>query len=186
MALPPTEVVPLTSFSGFEYDPVISPDGNQVAFGLLDKESGIYTTIIGGEKSFRLTDNFGDHNFASCCPRWSPDGRQIAYVHSADDRVAIYVTPALGGIRSIEYMKGSAIFSPDPDWSPDGKFLAITESHENKSHSLIALLSLADLSIRPLTSPSGQELDYGPAFSPDGSTVAFVRGLLRAWCRICT
>ena len=75
-------------------------------------------------------------------------------------------------------MKGSNSFSPTLDWSPDGKFLAITESHENKTHSLIALLSLADLSMRPLTSPSGQELDYGPAFSPDGSTVAFVRSIV--------
>ena len=177
MALPPTEVVPLTSFSGFEYDPAISPDGNQVAFGLLDKESGIYTTVIGGEKSFRLTDNFGHHNFGDCCPRWSPDGRQIAYVHVTDG-VAIYVTPVLGGTQHRVYEGLSNFFSPTLDWSSDGKFLAITESHENKTHSLIALLSLADLSKRPLTSPSGQELDYGPAFSPDGSTVAFVRSIV--------
>jgi Tol biopolymer transport system component/DNA-binding winged helix-turn-helix (wHTH) protein len=175
MALPPTEVVPLASFSGFEYDPAISPDGNQVAFGLLDKETGIYTTVIGGEKSFRLTDNFGDHNFASCSPRWSPDGRQIAYAHIRDDGFAIYVTPALGGTQHRVY---EGLGGPPLDWSPDGKFLAITESHENKTHSWIALLSLADLSMRRLTSPSGQELDYGPAFSPDGSTVAFVRSIL--------
>jgi Tol biopolymer transport system component/DNA-binding winged helix-turn-helix (wHTH) protein len=175
MALPPTEVVPLTSFSGFEYDPAISPDGNQVAFGLLDKESGIYTTVIGGEKSFRVTDNFGHHNFGDCCPRWSPDGRQIAYVHGTDDGDAIYVTPALGGTQHRVY---EGLSNSTLDWSPDGKFLAITESHENKTHSLIALLALADLSMRPLTSPSGQELDYGPAFSPDGSTVAFVRSVV--------
>jgi len=178
MALPPTEVVPLASFSGFGYDPAISPDGNQVAFGLLDKESGIYTTVIGGEKSFRVTDNFGDHNFASCCPRWSPDGRQIAYTHVENGGVAIYVTPVLGGTQHRVYEGLSNFFSPTLDWSPDGKLLAITESHENRAHSLIALLSLADLSMRPLTSPSGQELDYGPAFSPDGSTVAFVRSIV--------
>jgi len=103
----------LASFSGFEYDPAISPDGNQVAFGLLDKESGIYTTVIGGEKSFRLTDNFGHHNFGDFCPRWSPDGRQIAYAHDTGDGEAIYVTQLLAA-RSIEYMKGSAIFSPRP------------------------------------------------------------------------
>ena len=178
MALPPTEVVPLTSFSGFEYDPAISPDGNQVAFGLLDKESGIYTTVIGGEKSFRLTDNFGHHNFGDCCPRWSPDGRQIAYAHITDDGFAIYVTPALGGTQHRVYEGLGSIGAPTLDWSPDGKFLAITESHENQTHSWIALLSLADLSMRPLTSPSSQDLDYGPAFSPDGSRVAFVRSIL--------
>lgn len=58
--LPPIEVVPLASFSGFEYGPAFSPDGNQVAFGLLDKDKpGIYTTVVGGEKSFRLTQISG-------------------------------------------------------------------------------------------------------------------------------
>jgi Tol biopolymer transport system component len=174
MALPPTEVVPLASFSGFEYDPAISPDGNQVVFGLLDKDKpGLYTTVVGGEKSFRLTHNFGD-----CCPRWSPDGRQIAYAHGTDEGVAIYVTPALGGTQHRVYEGLCGFFSPTLDWSPDGKFLAIAESHEDKTHSWIALLSLADLSTRRLTSPSGQDLDFGPAFSPDGSTVAFVRSIL--------
>jgi Tol biopolymer transport system component/DNA-binding winged helix-turn-helix (wHTH) protein len=172
--LPPIEVVPLASFSGFEYGPAFSPDGNQVAFGLLDKaKPGIYTTVVGGEKSFRLTQNFGD-----CCPRWSPDGRQLAYSHRTDEEVAIYVTPALGGSQRRVYEGLSNTFSSSLDWSPDGQFLAIAESHGNKDHSWIALLSLADSSTRRLTSPSGQYLDYGPVFSPDGSTVAFVRSIV--------
>ena len=174
MALPPIEVVPVASSSGYEYAPAISPDGNQVAFGILDKENpGIYTTVIGGEKSFRLTHNFGDR-----CPKWSPDGRQIAYVHHTDEGVAIYVTPALGGTQRRVYEGMASIFPQALDWSPDGKFLAIRESHGDKAHSWIALLSLDDLSTRQLTTPSGQDLDYAPSFSPDGSTVAFVRSIL--------
>jgi Tol biopolymer transport system component/DNA-binding winged helix-turn-helix (wHTH) protein len=173
-ALPPIEVVPLAGFSGFEYGPAFSPDGNQVAFVLGDKDKpGIYTTVVGGERSFRLTENFGD-----CCPRWSPDGRKIAYVHYIDEGIAIYVTPALGGSQRRVYEGLTSIFPDELDWSPDGKFLAIRESHGDKSHSWIALLSLDDLTTRPLTSPSGQELDYGPAFSPDGTRVAFVRSIL--------
>jgi Tol biopolymer transport system component/DNA-binding winged helix-turn-helix (wHTH) protein len=172
--LPPIEVVPLASFSGFEYGPAFSPDGNQVAFGLGDKDKpGIYTTVVGGRNSFRLTQNFGD-----CCPRWSPDGRQLAYVHFTDEGVVVNVTPALGGTQRRVYEGLSGFFSPSLDWSPDGQFLAITESHGDKTHSWITLLSVADLGTRRLTSPSGQELDYGPAFSPDGSKVAFVRSIL--------
>ena len=39
--------------------PAFSPDGNQVAFAEYEGEKGggIYTTLIGGEKSLRLTDN---------------------------------------------------------------------------------------------------------------------------------
>jgi len=62
------------------------------------------------------------------------------------------------------------------DWSPDAKVLAFTETGADKAHSWIALLSLADSTTRPLTSPPSQSFDYGPAFSPDGATVAFVRG----------
>jgi Tol biopolymer transport system component/DNA-binding winged helix-turn-helix (wHTH) protein len=173
-AVPPIEVVSLASSSGFEYGPALSPDGNQVAFGRWNKDKpGIYTTVIGGEKSFRLTENAWD-----CCPAWSPDARQIAYSHNTDEGNAIYVTPALGGTQRRVYEGLAAMFPPELDWSPDGKTLAIRESKGDRAHSWIALLSLDDLSTRQLTSPSGQDLDYGPAFSPDGKSVAFVRGIV--------
>jgi Tol biopolymer transport system component len=63
------------------------------------------------------------------------------------------------------------------DWSPDGKVLAFSDGQADKTHAWIALLSLVDSTTRPLTSPPGQNLDYAPAFSPDGSTLAFVRGI---------
>jgi len=158
-----------------ELKPAFSPDGNQVAFYVLGSENaGIYTMMLGGEKSLRLTSDSGD-----CCPRWSPDGRQIAFFRTSDEGVAaVYVIPAFGGTEHRLY-SGPAGFSHRAlDWSPDGKVLAFTESHEDKTHAWIALLSLADSSVRRLTSPSDLEFDYGPAFSPDGSTVAFVRGTL--------
>ena len=173
-SLPPIEVVPLVGLPGLENEPAFSPDGNQVAFALHGKEnSGIYTTLVGGEKSMRLTSNSGD-----CCPRWSPDGRQVAFSRPSDDGVAIYVIPAFGGTEHRLYSGPVSVFPRSLDWSPDGKVLAFSESHADKTHTRIALLSLADSTTRPLTSPSGQDLDFGPAFSPDGSTVAFVRGIV--------
>src|SRR5438309_5964747 len=172
--LPPIEVVPLVGLPGFEGSPAFSPDGNQVAFDLHGKEnSGIYTTVVGGEKSLRLTSNSGD-----CCPRWSPDGRQLAFSRPTDEGVAIYVMPAFGGTEHRLYSGPVSIFPRSLDWSPDGKVLAFSESQTDKTHTRIALLSLVDSTTRPLTSPSGQDLDFGPAFSPDGSTVAFVRGIV--------
>jgi Tol biopolymer transport system component len=172
--LPSIEVVPLVGLSGYEFTPAFSHDGNQVAFGLFGREnSGIYTTVVGGEKSLRLTSNSGD-----CCPRWSPDGQRLAFSRRSDEGVAIYVIPALGGTERRAYTGPATIFSGSLDWSPDGKVLAFSQSAADKTHAWIALLSLADSSTRRLTSPSGQDLDHAPAFSPDGSTVAFVRGIV--------
>jgi TolB protein len=54
--------------------------------------------------------------------------------------------------------------------------MALTSAQEDMTHSWIALLSVADSTGRSLTLPEGPNVDYGPSFSPDGSTVAFIRG----------
>jgi Tol biopolymer transport system component len=48
--------------------------------------------MVGGEQSLQLTQNSGD-----CCPRWSPDGRQIAFSRMGDAGADIYIIPATGG-----------------------------------------------------------------------------------------
>jgi len=169
----PIEIVPLLGLPGMESDPSFSPDGNQVAFVMHNPDSsGIYTTVVGGEKSIRVTTDPGDHG-----PRWSPDGRQLAFVRYSEQGVAIYVIPVLGGTEHRVYSSPAGINSRTVDWSPDGKFLAITEIAADRLHTWIALLSLADSTTKRLTSPSDQEEDCNPAFSPDGSTVSFVRGI---------
>ncbi|MGB9515181.1 MAG: protein kinase [Candidatus Acidiferrum sp.] len=176
-ALPAVEVVPLVALQGKQTAPVFAPDGNQVAFAGYEGQpgAGIYITLVGGEKSLRLTNNPSD-----CCPTWSPDGRQIAFVRrsgSAGD-MGFYVISALGGMEHRLY--------PGPlntrtecsrlDWSPDGNTLVFSEPGTDSVRSRITLLSLADSTARQLTSPPEQEIDCEPAFSPDGSHVAFVRG----------
>ncbi len=173
--LPPIEVVPLTGQTDFEVSPAFSPDGRQVAFAQAGPGvCGIYTTVVGGEKSLRITNHDGD-----CCPRWSPDGGRIAFSRDSEEGIAIYVIPALGGTLH-QMNKGfpNPLGSGDLDWSPDGKVLAFAEAQPDKTHSWIALLSLADSSTRRLTTPSGQEYDYSPAFSPNGSKIVFVRGIV--------
>lgn len=178
--LAPMEVVPLVAQPVKQSAPSFSPDGNQVAFeGLDGQEAGIYTAIIGGEKALRLTNNPGD-----CCPTWSPDGRQIAFARASEsgEELSFFVIPALGGTEHrlytehANYMGGCS----QVDWSPDGKTLVFSAPAEDGIRSRITLLSLADSATRPLTSPA-KEFDCEPAFSPDGSIVAFVRGRLASY-----
>src|SRR5215469_10120648 len=161
--LPAIQVTPLVGLPGFENDPDFSPDGNQVAFSLGGPEiSGIHTMMVGGEKPLRLTSNPGD-----CAPNWSPDGRQIAFTRSSNQEVAIYVIAASGGTAHRLYSGPGGSFPQSLDWSPDGSVLAFSQVDADKTHSWIALLSVFDSTTRRFTSPSSQELDYSPSFSPD-------------------
>ena len=130
--------------------------------------------MVGGEKSLRLTSDCDDSS-----PTWSPDGRRVAFYRYFEMAMEWRsVVPALGGSEHRLY-KGP--FNPwvhGLDWSPDGSVLAFSGGQTDSKGTWISLLSLVDSTTRKLTSPSGQEVDYSPAFSPDGSTVVFVRGTL--------
>ena len=171
--LPSPEVTPLAGMPGFEVDPSFAPDGSQVAFLEFEgQNSGIYTTLVGGDKPLRLTNNIND-----CCPAWSPDQRQLAFLRNSDDGPGVYVMPALGGSERHLYTLPRPAY-PGLAWSPDGKFLAFPETNLGKPDARITLFSLADSTRRPLTLPPPGSRDYFPVFSPDGSQIAFIRGTI--------
>jgi Tol biopolymer transport system component/DNA-binding winged helix-turn-helix (wHTH) protein len=174
------EVVPLTGMDEMETGAAFSPDGNQVAFVASPgptERFGIYTMLIGGERPLRLTADSRD-----CCPVWSPDGRAVAFVRREAVGYAIYSVSALGGTPKIIYTNPidstenlDIGFPPAFSWSPDGTQLAISNHTLALGRPGITLLSLQDLSLRPITSPPQQFGDWGPAFSPDGKSIAFLR-----------
>jgi len=180
LGLPEVEVVPLTGVEEMENGAAFSPDGNQVAFVASrgpTERLGIYTMLIGGERSLRLTSDSRD-----CCPVWSPDGRAVAFARSEKVGYTIYNVPALGGTPKIIYTNPidspehlDIGFPPSFSWSPDGTHIAISSHFQALGRPAIALYSLGDSSLRPITSPPQQFGDWGPAFSPDGKSIAFLR-----------
>jgi Tol biopolymer transport system component/DNA-binding winged helix-turn-helix (wHTH) protein len=169
------EIVPLVGLRGFQVTPAFSRDGNLVAFRQSDgsHNTGIYSALVGGEKSLQLTSDPGD-----CCPTWSPDGRQVAFLRFTDKSLSIYVVPALGGTEHLLY-RGPDSMGTGIAWSPDGKSLAFSESDAaDTPRSWISLLSLSDSHVTRLTSPPGNAADREPSFSPDGCQIAFVRSTI--------
>jgi len=169
------EVVPLAGVPpGHQHRAAFSPDGNQLVFDHggdqfceHDQACGIYTTLIDGEKSLRLTNNPND-----CCPRWSPDGREVAFSRGFYDGREIDLISPLGGTERRLY---AGQINPIFDWSPDGKVLALSQGYQGKNTARISLLSIEDSTTTVLTAPPDQYRDAAPAFSPDGSKVAFLR-----------
>jgi Tol biopolymer transport system component/DNA-binding winged helix-turn-helix (wHTH) protein len=177
-------VIPAVTNLGEKYSPSLSPDGQQLAF-TWNKGTGlqfsIYVKLIGTEELLRLTKQAStDFN-----PVWSPDGRYIAFCRIQKGENGIYIIPAIGGaerrVREAHWEEQDfddvLWLGGRLSWSPDGKVLAFSDRPSRNEQSSIFLLSLDSLEARRLTSPSRTGGDFNPAFSPDGRTLAFNRGL---------
>ena len=164
-------IKPLTTYSGLEYEPALSPDGKQVAFswnGETKDNLHIYVRLVEGGAALRLTaDPAPDH-----APAWSPDGSRLAFARDN----AIYLIPSLGGVerKLVQFPRGRVSISP-LSWSPDGRFVAFSGTQDSSAPSIwIVSTESAELH-RSSTPPKGYLSDISPAFSPDGRTLAFVR-----------
>jgi Tol biopolymer transport system component/DNA-binding winged helix-turn-helix (wHTH) protein len=177
---PPPRVVPLTALGGFEVHPTFSPDGGQVAFAWSPvafqpcDPFDIHVTIVGSMQTRRLTDDPGT-DFG---PRWSPDGRYIAFMRDScgSDGARLRVMAALGGSeRALTDFK----VVPPMSWSPDGRFIAVVRPPSGADpdrEAGIWLVPTQDGAPRALTSPVtlGDIGHRAPTFSPDGRRLAYV------------
>jgi Tol biopolymer transport system component len=102
-------------------------------------------------------------------PRWSPDGKQIAFSGQTHDQQhwSIYVVPGEGG--TAEKLEGGSDDAGDVGWSPDGHRLVFgalgTVSRPGAGTSSIRLLDLRTHNVSELPESTGL---FSPRWSPDG------------------
>src|SRR5262245_19853533 len=170
---PAPKIVPFTTFPGSEGFPAFSPDGNQIAFvwnGEGEDNDDIYLKLIGAGTPLRLTSDPAPDSY----PTWSPDGRYIAFLRRTDAGCAVYLVPALKGAerKLAEVFAGALGLS----YSPDGSQIAAPDKNFSEEGFSIHLVSVETGEKRKLTlPPAGSAGDTHPAFSPDGSQIAFMR-----------
>jgi dipeptidyl aminopeptidase/acylaminoacyl peptidase len=119
------DVLSLEYLGGYD----LSPDGTAVAYEVrspnweenrYDREIWLWRQ---GRDAIRLTRS---PNGTSSSPRWSPDGRWIAFLSNRDEKQQIQLIRADGGeaMALTSHEEGVDSF----DWSPDGNRIAFTAS----------------------------------------------------------
>jgi dipeptidyl aminopeptidase/acylaminoacyl peptidase len=117
-------------------NPQLSPNGTSVAFTRVNVdekrtgyESSVWTVATsGGESPVRMTN--GKHDAQ---PRWSPDGKRLAFVRAGEKDEAGKSKPPQIALLSLEGGEARIITdlpkgASSPLWSPDGKRIAFVSS----------------------------------------------------------
>jgi Tol biopolymer transport system component len=164
----------LTTHSGLDFEPAISPHGDAIAF--VSDRSGafeIYVRALTGIASEVPLTSDGAQNVQ---PAWSPDGASIAF-HS-NQKGGIWIVPARGGNPRQIATVGSR-----PAWAPDGRRIAFQsdehpdvapDGYSAQNGSTLWLVDVDGGHLEPLTR-SGHPVGghAAPSWSPDGRFVAF-------------
>jgi tricorn protease len=150
--------------------------GNQVVFSYA---GDLYTVSTEGGIARKLTSDPGYEMF----PKFSPDGKQIAFTGQYDGNTEVYLIPATGGLpKRVTY---TATLSRDDisdrmgpnnivmTWTPDGKNIIYRSRMHSFNDFVGQLFSVA------ITGGSSEQLPFSSggfcSWSQDGKKIAFNR-----------
>ncbi len=153
----------------------VSPDGQRIAFDLL---GDIYTMPIGGGTPTRIAEGLTyEHH-----PRFSPDGRRIAFTSDRGGGDNIWVMNADGSDKR-QVTKEDFRLMNQPSWSPDGRFI-IAKKHFTTGRSLgtgeIWMYHVSGGGGVPLVKRASETLqkELGePIYAPDGKALYYTRNI---------
>jgi Tol biopolymer transport system component/tRNA A-37 threonylcarbamoyl transferase component Bud32 len=159
---------PVTSGSQVIEEHDVSPDGRWLVFDSNRRGSmDLYRMPVGGGAAVALTADSGDE-FG---PRWSPDGREIAfYADVAPGLSDILIMPATGG-TPVAAVNVRGPLTAMPRWSPNGREIAFQMERE-PGHVGVEVVSRDSIGgpwhqARPLTNLCPYPADW----APDGAGV---------------
>ncbi len=142
-------------------DFALAPQGERALFVA---RGDVFTAPIEHGATRNLTNSSNAHDKWA---RWSPDGRQIAYIsdRSGEDQLWVTAQDGMSEPRQLTTTLEGMLYAPA--WSPDGKHIALSDK-EGRIH----VVTLADRRIRVAANEErGQVDDY--VWSPGGSYLAF-------------
>lgn len=166
------KVAELGTFDGNAID--LAADGKRIAYvsprglevmSLTDRTRRTYGKAPGIDAAFHVT------------PRWSADGRTIAYPYmdTSFQSRAVYAGFVLVDTVTDEATAVPYRFLDDLAWSPDGTTLAVGRYHEGPTARGIDLVSRTGRRVKTLAG-TGWAIGWGHGWSPDGRRLIVTKG----------
>jgi Tol biopolymer transport system component len=179
----------ITSLDKNDYDPVWSPvsegqtvqrpeaepwvttdpksaNTGRIVYSAQESEGAKFDLYVldpmNGDKT-QLTDNAANDVF----PKWSPDGRKVAFVSDRDGLLNIYVMNADGTDQKA--LTSKIAYDTSPAWSPDGSKIVFVSTRYMDAEILV--MDANGENVVRLTGDVGNKIH--PSWSPDGTSIVY-------------
>jgi serine/threonine-protein kinase len=153
--------------------PRVSPDGGQLAVGVDDgQDVNLWVYDLSGRSSIRQLTFGGKNRF----PVWSADSARIAFQSDREEDPAIFWQRADGSGTAERLTTPARGHAHIPEaWSPKGDVVLFDDA--TGSNLTLWMLTVADKKAEPfgrVRSSYPSNFLLSPAFSPDGTSIAYV------------